>query len=176
MASGDDTVLAVLTETPLGRGLSPDDLAQVAAIAELTQVWPPAVLFQEGARHEFLYLVVQGLIGLEMCLPRRGCTRILTVGAGEFVGWSALLGEGRMTTRATVVEPATLVTLSGPRLKTLCESDHDIGYAVMQQVAIGLSYRLLATRLQMLDVFGETQPVTGPDFGRSQRAGSATGA
>lgn len=161
MADGRDALVKMLAATPLGRGLSVGDVEKVAGIAVVEQLDPPEVLFQEGAICDCLYLVTAGLVGLDMCMPRQGCVRILTVGPGEFVGWSAIVGDGRMTTRATIVEPATLIGLPGDQLRSLCNDDHDIGYGVMHQVAIDLSRRLLATRLQMLDVFGETQPVAG---------------
>lgn len=164
MATSGDTVLKMLAETPFGRGLSAGDREKVADIATAVQVGTETVLFQEGSHAEQLYIVIHGLVGLEICLPRKGCVRILTVGPGEFLGWSAILGRGDMTTRAKILEPTTLLVLPGDRLKALCEADHDIGYGVMQQVAVGLSERLQATRLQMLDVFGETQPIEPPDF------------
>lgn len=157
-------VLSMLADTPFGRALSDGDRSKVAHIAAVRSLEPSVVLFPEGGRATDLFLVISGLVGLDICLPRRGCVRMLTVGPGEFVGWSAIVGSGQMTTRATIVEPATLIALPGDRLQALCDADHDIGYAVMRQVAVGLSQRLLATRLQMLDVFGETEPVRPPDF------------
>ena len=162
MAESGDALLTLLAKTPFGRGLSPGDLAKVADIASVEQAESSTLLFQEGSACDYLYIVTSGLVGLDMCMPRRGCMRILTVGEGDFVGWSPLVGDGRMTTRATVVESVTLIKFEGDRLRALCEADHDIGYSVMTQVAVGLSRRLLATRLQMLDVFGETQPVPPP--------------
>lgn len=174
MAGNSDAVFAMLSETPFGKGLSKEDLAKVAQIASSMQVDAPVALFQEGDQPEQLYLVVRGLVSLEMCMPRRGCSQILTVGPGEFVGWSAIVGNHEMTTRARILEPATLVVLPAGRLRALCDSDHNIGYAVMRQVAVGISRRLLATRLQLLDLFGETQPVPAPDFAPERPAGSTT--
>ncbi|QDU38115.1 transcriptional activator FtrB [Maioricimonas rarisocia] len=148
--------------------ISADDLDKLAAIARIEQVDAATVLFQEGSRCERLYLVASGLIGLDMCMPRRGCVRILTVGEGEFLGWSALLGNAAMTARATVLESGTLVAFSADALRELCDCDHDVGYAIMRQISQALSQRLLATRLQMLDVFGQTS--SAPTAHHSQAA------
>lgn len=171
MAVSEKPELGMLAETPFGRGLSPGDLQKVADISTSVQANAETLLFQEGSHADQLYLVIRGKVGLEICLPRKGCIRILTVGPGEFLGWSAIVGRGDMTTRAKILEPTTLVVLPGEQVKALCESDHDIGYRVMQQVAVGLSQRLLATRLQMLDVFDETQPIRPPDFTSATNAG-----
>lgn len=170
-----DALLAMLAGTPIGRELSAEDLPKVAAISSVLATVPGTVLFQEGDHSERLYVVIEGLVGLEMCLPRQGCVRILTVGPGEFVGWSAIVGSGHMTTRATVIEPTTLVVLPGNRLRRLCDADHDIGYAVMRQIASAVSQRLLATRLQMLDVFGETQSVRPPVYSGTLAHAAALG-
>jgi CRP/FNR family transcriptional regulator, cyclic AMP receptor protein len=147
----------LLRQAPFLQPLSPGDLARVAQIAGVEQFQPGEVLFQEGSACERVYLVVEGLVALDMCMPRRGCVRILTVGPREIVGVSALLGNERMTTRATAVEATTLISLPARKVRELCESDHDIGYAVMTQLSAALVTRLLATRLQLLDVYGETQ-------------------
>lgn len=144
------------------RDLTSDDMNKVAAIASIKAVRAGAVLFKQGETSESLHIVSTGLVALDMCMPRQGCTRLQTVGPGELLGWSALLSDGVMTAQATTVEESTLIALPGPDLRNLCDADHDIGYAIMRQVAVSLSRRLLATRLQTLDVFGETQPVRAP--------------
>ncbi|MEZ6061342.1 MAG: Crp/Fnr family transcriptional regulator [Planctomycetaceae bacterium] len=136
--------------------LSPGDLAKIAEIAAIENLAKSTVLFQEGTACESLYVVADGMIGLDMCMPRRGCMRMLTVGPGEIVGWSALLADARMTARAVVVEDVILIAFPARQLQELCDADHDIGYVVMKQVAMAMSRRLLATRLQQLDLFIET--------------------
>lgn len=157
MSSEIPSVEELLRQAPFLQKLSPGDLTKVAQIAGVEQFLPSDVLFQEGSLCDRVYLVVEGLVALEMCMPRRGCVRILTVGPGEIVGVSALLHNARMTTRATAVEATTVIALPAQRLRELCDSDHDIGYAVMTQMSLALAARLLATRLQLLDVYSETQ-------------------
>lgn len=158
MTTTAQLIQELLRESPFHQALSPGDLEKVAAIGSVEQFEPPTTLFHEGGLCDRLYLVSQGLVALEMCMPRRGCVRILTVGPREIVGWSALLSDMRMTARATVVESSTLIAFPARQLRALCDADHDVGYAVMTQICLALSSRLLATRLQLLDIFGETQP------------------
>ena len=163
MTSDGRSIEELLQQTPFLQALSSSDLSKVAGIATVEQFEASAVLFQEGSRCDRLYLVVEGLIALEMCMPRRGCVRILTVGPREIVGVSALLNNVRMTTRAMAVEATTLIAFPAQELRTLCDADHDVGYAVMTELSVALAFRLLATRLQLLDVFGETQPADRSD-------------
>jgi CRP/FNR family transcriptional regulator, cyclic AMP receptor protein len=103
-----------------------------------------------------LYLVRHGRVALEMHVPQRGAVRILTTGPGEMVGWSALLDQGRMTTSALATEDTELVVVPADRLKELCESNSKFGYHLMKRMADALSKRLVATRLQLLDLFADT--------------------
>ena len=153
---------AKLSDAQFLQDLSRNDLDKVAAIASTDSFDAGAVLYQEGETCRTIHVVSSGLVALDMFRPRQGYTRILTVGSGELLGWSALLGDGTMTVRATALETTMLIALPAQQLRQLCEDDHDIGYAIMRQLAVSLSRRLLATRLQTLDVFGETQPVTAP--------------
>lgn len=157
MTSKRPSLEELLRQAPFLQRLSSGDLSKIAQIAAVEQFQPSDVLFQEGAACDRAYMVVEGLVALDMCMPRRGCVRILTVGPREIVGVSSLLGDGRMTTRATAVEATTLISLPARKLRELCDSDHDIGYAVMTQLSAALAARLLATRLQLLDVYGETR-------------------
>lgn len=162
MSNPDQSILKLLSATQFLQDLSPGDMDKVARIASIRPVEAGTVLYQEGDLCERLYLVSSGLVALDMCMPRQGCTRILTIGPGEIIGWSALFADATMAVRASVLQDGTLIALPAAELRQLCDDDHDIGYAIMQQISVALSRRLLATRLQMLDMFGETQPVPAP--------------
>lgn len=158
MSDSPAELTPMLASAQFLKELSPSDLEQVVAIASLQTVAEGTVLYQQGDVCGTLHVVAEGLVAVDMCMPRQGCTRILTVGPGELLGWSALLADGTMTARASAVQDTKLIALPAQELRRLCENDHDIGYAVMRQIAVSLARRLLATRLQTLDMFGETRP------------------
>ena len=117
-----------------------------------------AVLFVEGLDHPEFQVVAEGRVRLDMLVPRRGRIPILTCGEGDVLAWSALLGDSIMTTTAVALEPVKTVAFRGDQLRRLCESEHEIGYHVMRQLATTLSRRLIATRLQLLDLFADHIP------------------
>jgi len=142
--------LAVL---PLAEGMPADTLGALAQIAHL-QVYPVGrIIFNESEQHKRLHLIYQGIVTLEMRIPGHGLQKILSVGPGELLAWSALLADGIMTTSAIVAETVEAIDFDTDVLKELCERNHEVGYYLMRHVAIGLSKRLLATRLQLLDLF-----------------------
>ena len=120
---------------------------------------PGAMIFAEGTQHEEFHVVVSGRVRLDMHVPGRGRIPILTAGTGDVLAWSALVGDGVMTSSALALEPVQTIAFDGAALRDLCERQHEIGYHVMRQLAAALSRRLVATRLQLLDLFAEQAPL-----------------
>lgn len=118
-------------------------------------------MFQEGTPHDDIHLIVAGHVRLEMFVPGRGRLPLLTLGPGDLVGWSPLFPGSTMTATAVALEPVRTLSLDGRGVADLCQSDHEVGYHVMRQIVRVLSNRLLATRLQLLDLFTDHQPSTG---------------
>jgi CRP-like cAMP-binding protein len=157
--------VALLGEMSFARGLPARAMEALATMAELQTVAQRGILFHEGAQCQDLFLVQSGFFTLDVHVPARGRVTILTVGPGELLAWSALLGEGSMTATATAVEESRVLTLPGDKLRTLCNVDHEFGYSLMRHLSIALSRRLLATRLQLLDLFAPAEkPVLGQEL------------
>jgi CRP-like cAMP-binding protein len=94
-----------------------------------------------------------------MFVRGRGRVPLMTAGPGDLVGWSPLFGGHPMTATATALEPVRVLSFDGQDLRGLCEANHEVGYHVMRQLALVLSDRLLATRLQLLDLFQDQSPL-----------------
>jgi len=127
-----------------------EELADISAVAEFTA---GATIFREGDPNPFLYLIERGRVGLDMHVPGRGRVRILSVGAGEMLAWSAVLGGGVMTVSAEALEDTRAIAASGSKLLEVCSTNQELGYQLMQRMADALAQRLVATRLQLLDLF-----------------------
>ena len=156
------TLRELLGQSLFAEGFSDSQLDSLSQAATLCDVSKGHVLFTEGQLEDDVFVVVSGHVALEMQVPRQGKVRLLTVGAGELVGWSGLIGDGRMTASAVVIEEGRLIGLSSRALLDLCQTDHQLGYLLMTRTAKAISQRLLATRLQLLDLFSETEPQTRP--------------
>jgi len=138
----------------------PDKVVDHLAEISLAIDYPAgSVLFREGSVNDTLYLVCWGTVALEMNVPARGAARLLTLGPGDLVAWSSLLNHGEMTATAIVTEDAQLIAISAPKLRRLCEADHELGFQFMRRLSQALAKRLVATRLQLLDLFSHEPPV-----------------
>lgn len=145
----------ILHELRFSEALPVDVIQQLAGEVSLQSFARGESVFREGDANPLLYLVVDGHFSLAMIVPGRGSVPILTVGQGEMFGWSALLGKGRMTTSANATQDSTCLAAEAAKLTELCETNHTFGFHLMQRMAGALSARLVATRLQLLDVFSD---------------------
>lgn len=133
--------------------LNQDQQGVLDALAFRQTLKAGETIFLEGERHPFVYWIIEGQVELEMASSGKTMQSLLTVGDGEFLAWSVLLTQRRMTATAKTVQPTRMLRFEIEPLLELCESNHEIGYRVMQDIAGQLARRLLAARLQMLDLF-----------------------
>lgn len=128
----------------------------LAELAELGHVAPLAlgeVLFHEGDPSDEVAVLLEGRVVLTVRLDGTHERSLLTLGPGELLGWSGLLGGTRMAS-ARALSAGRRVAFPGGRLRALCEADHEVGYAVMKATSAALAERLVDAHLQVLDLFG----------------------
>lgn len=126
---------------------------QFVQVAIDCKLQPGEYLFHEGENNPFIYLIVSGQIDLSMKVPGRGDVRILSLGRGDLVAWSAILGKGKMTCSAVATSQCELVRVHHRDIETFAQQDPRIGFQWMKMMADSLAQRLTATRLQLLDLF-----------------------
>jgi len=146
-------------------GIAPDDLSQIAGIAEVQEMSAGGVVFREGMKSQHVYLVLEGRVALEIRVPGRGAVSIQTVSTGELLGWSPMLETSPMTATARAVNSTRLLVLHAPQLVALGEHNPRLGLELMRRTALALAQRLNATRLQLLDVYRHELPVVPEEGG-----------
>ena len=166
MTGDQQNKMDLLRATRFAAEFSEDELHALALTAQEVLVPPGKVVFTKGHIESDVFVVCSGRIALEMNVPRRGPVRLLTVGSGELLGWSCLIGDGRMTATAIATEESVLLGFSCMKLQRLCRNDCRLGFLLMQRTAQAVSERLLATRLQLLDLYSETEPHQRVSIGR----------
>jgi CRP-like cAMP-binding protein len=136
------------------RGIAPAYLRQIASLGQLQDHPAGTVLFREGEVGRHVYLVSGGEVVLEVQVPGRGSLPIQTVGPGELLGWSPVLGLGPMTATAQTRTRCRLVALEVDRMLALCQHDPAFGLEFMRRTAVTLAHRLHGTQLRLLDEQG----------------------
>jgi CRP/FNR family cyclic AMP-dependent transcriptional regulator len=142
-----------LKQSIVGQHLSPANLSALIDMGRAIEAGRDFSLFREGEQNPDIFVLLEGHVELAMTVPGRGACRILTLGPGEIIAWSAVVGNGTMTCSAVCTEDCRLIALDAQLLDALSADDPSFGYQFMKMMAAALSKRLVATRLQMLDLF-----------------------
>jgi len=155
-----DTHLAKLRHHPFVHELEPRHVERLASLASDVRWERNQVIFREGDECSEFYLIVNGLVSLEIAAP--GHTfRVQTLFAGDELGWSALLmGSGKQF-QARALEKVDALAFQGPDLLVACREDPAFGFALMQRLLGVVAERLQATRIQLLDMYSPTAARAG---------------
>jgi CRP-like cAMP-binding protein len=147
-------VLQELGKIPWFQELKPRYLQKIADIAHLRNIKNGEVLFREGEKEGYVYILIQGRVALDIFVPHRGKVRIYTAEPWDVFGWSSLTSSVRgRTASGTCIMDGLVIALDAEKLRQACEEDHDLGYVVMRRLANIIASRLMVTRLQLLDMF-----------------------
>jgi CRP/FNR family transcriptional regulator, cyclic AMP receptor protein len=149
-----ETLEPLLTEHPFFRGLAPGDIQFLTGCAKNARFEAGQVIFREGEDADQFYLIRDGRVALENFTPGRGPAPILTLDAGDPLGWSWLVPPYKWRFDARAIETTRVFALDGKCLRGKCDQDPRFGYELLKRIAAIIAERLHATRLQMLDVYG----------------------
>jgi CRP/FNR family cyclic AMP-dependent transcriptional regulator len=152
-----DTMEDLIVEHPFFKGLDQSYISFLAGCATNVRFLSGEFLFREGEVADSFFLLRHGLVSLETYMPGRGEVTIQTLGENQVIGWSWLFPPYRWHYTARCLELTRAVSFDGVCLRTKCEEDHDLGYALLGEFAAIIAQRLQATRLQLLDVYGTKQ-------------------
>jgi len=138
--------------------LTDEEAVKLAAAARLGCFSSGDVIFREGDHIRRFWIIDSGTVAIEIVAPDRRLRRLHTVGPGELLGWSPMLGSGAMTATGRALDDVLALEFDADGVSTLCESDPIFGYRLMRNVAKAIASRLNSTRLQLLDAFNAEFP------------------
>ncbi len=135
------------------KGVSKDHLEALAHIVRLEEYDEGDVLFEEGEPVDDVYLIIEGQIALEMNSSGISPQHMLTLGAGESLGWSALLNRSHRMATAKAIVPTRIFRMDGHQLIALCEEHPRFGYQIMRVTAAALANRVRILQQKFFDVY-----------------------
>ena len=148
-----ETLERILAEHTFFEGLEPEYLKLLVGCASNARFQAGAYLFREGEEASHFYLIRQGRVAVEIYAPQRPPIVVQTLEGGDILGWSWLIPPYHWRFDARVVELTRAIALDGKCLRSKCEENHDLGYAILKRFAHIVDQRLEATRMQLLDVY-----------------------
>jgi len=153
-----------LKQVPWFAELKQDHLKRMSAITTLHTFKAGQTIFREGDREDYLYVVQDGRVALDMYVPSRGKVLIYTAEQWDIFGWSSVTPDvHQRTAGAIAVLESRVLCVEAEKLRRLCEVDHDLGYLVMRRLADIVASRLMVTRLQLLDMFATPPEIKNDD-------------
>ncbi len=124
-----DQKLELLRSVPLFAGLEPDELEEVARIAEEMDAPAGTELTHEGRHEGYFFVIASGTVRVE-----RGGQTVNTLRDGDFLGEISLLDGGPRTATTVAESPSTLIVMTHQRFSQLLDASPAIRRAVMEEV------------------------------------------
>jgi CRP-like cAMP-binding protein len=151
-----EDIQSALQQVPWFNSLTPDHFQKTAELAHLRHAKAGDVFFREGDKQDYVYIVLEGRVSLDIFVPHHGKVRFCTAEPYDVFGWSSVTpGIRQRTAGAVAVLDSTVACLDAEKLRQLAENDHDFGYLLMRRLANVVASRLMVTRLQLIDMFAK---------------------
>jgi CRP-like cAMP-binding protein len=142
----------------LADGLAPNQLAQLATIGEMRSYNAGDLICDEHERSDELYIIGGGSVEVWLNPASVGDTtsaprKIAGLQAGQTCGELALLDGGvRSAQLRAGSHGARLMAFKRVGLLELCETDTDIGYRLMRNLASALALRLRVQDMRLYSI------------------------
>ncbi|SDK18259.1 cyclic nucleotide-binding domain-containing protein [Microbulbifer yueqingensis] len=146
------------------RDIADAHLRTIGGCGVEVQYRPGEYIARENMPADYFFLIRRGCVAVEIQLPNSGPLCLQTLHEGDIFGWSWLFPPYQWTFDARAVDSVQAIQLDGRCLRGKCEAEPELGYELMKRFARIMTERLQATRLQLLDIYGERP---GPAEGSS---------
>ncbi|MBM4463164.1 MAG: Crp/Fnr family transcriptional regulator [Chloroflexi bacterium] len=154
---------SVLKSFTLFKGLDSNELARVAELCDERTLKKGDRIFSEGTRATHLHLCRSGKVDVVIWVrePWNKNVVVHQAGAGELIGWSAMVAPYTYTASAECVEAGEEIRITGLDLLKLLDYNPHTGLVVWRNLSAEISARLTQTR-QRLSTEWLTSGVTSP--------------
>jgi CRP-like cAMP-binding protein len=150
--------LQVLRKVDLFKNLDGVNLSHLASIVEEQALKKNAVLFNEGDKAEYFYLISKGRIRISKMIPGIGEEALAILDEGTYFGEMELFDESvPRAARALAHEDCILYAIKISDFHTLLGTDRDLALAIMWCFVKKLSDRLRATNDKVTAMFALAQ-------------------
>jgi CRP-like cAMP-binding protein len=147
-----DALMSVVATHPFVEGLEPHHVERFASMARDMCFDANCVIFPEGDHGREFYLLVKGMVALDV--TSNGIAhRVQTLYAGDEFGWSAVLHGQSKVLQARSLDRVDVLVFDGDELLEAFRDDTAFGLAISMRLLRVVSERLTASRVQLLDLY-----------------------
>ena len=136
--------------------LQPESIKRLTSIAGVRSYQPDEIIFTEGEKHDYFYIILEGEVSVSSYVPGHGFMPIFTAESLDVLGSSSLTPVIRQKTgTARVLAPTKLLAFKADSLIALCESDHELGFIIMRRLSNIVASRMMTHRLHLLELIAQ---------------------
>lgn len=155
-------IRTLLAGHPYLRGMTDAHLELLSAHAAVRALAADQFLIRQGEAADHFYLLLSGRVAVELVARPQRVLRIETVSAGDVVGWSWLIAPYRWQFDVCAIAATRVVALEAAALRRVCATDQALAAEMQRRLLTTVSRRLAATRLQLIDVYGDYPAAPAP--------------
>jgi CRP/FNR family transcriptional regulator, cyclic AMP receptor protein len=138
-----EDLLKLLKGVELFIGLNDDQLKRLIDISQESTFKAGEVIFNQGSDGDKLYLIRNGQVEVIVQTDAGADRSQVYLGQGQIFGEMALIDYGRRSATVRSIKNGTVVdVIDRDAFTKLCDDDNAIGYIVMRNMAVDLSFKL----------------------------------
>lgn len=152
------TLAPIIKQHSFFSGLDDETIEVVTGCAKNVRFEEGTVMARQGDPANDFFLIREGRIAVSFPAPQGGGLTIQTIDADDIAGWSWLMPPYEWQFDIIAVQPVRALAFDGKCMRAKCEQDTELGYELMKRLSRIMVSRLQATRLQLLDLYGNNRP------------------
>jgi CRP-like cAMP-binding protein len=135
-------LVQILRGVDLFHGLNGEQLQRLMTISKREEYHADQIIFSQGNQGDKMYVVTDGQVEIRF-RDASGDHAALYLGTGQIFGEMALLDQGKRSATVLSVQDGTVVyAIDRQDFVALCQADTGIGYIMMRNMALDLSFKL----------------------------------
>jgi CRP/FNR family cyclic AMP-dependent transcriptional regulator len=136
-------LLKLLKAADLFTGLTDGQIQRLIDISREITFGANEIIFAQGDEGDNLYIIRQGQVDIRVESEPGSSRSQVYLGKGQVFGEMALIDYGRRSATVRSITNNTIVdVISRDAFTKLCDEDKAIGYVVMRNLAVDLSFKL----------------------------------
>ncbi|MBK1876237.1 Crp/Fnr family transcriptional regulator [Pelagicoccus mobilis] len=144
----------LIADHPLFEGIPLEYTEALTSCAQEGEYGEGSFLTLSGSSAETFFIILEGTVSIQVQPPHNSPITILTLGEGDTLGWSWIFPPYAWHFDAHATSPTKVIAFDAESVREKCDQDHELGYKLMKRIAQVMLDRLVATRLQLLDLYG----------------------
>lgn len=142
---------AIIGAQPFLRQLPANMVEQLVACARHVSLPAGTRLFDEGTPAHSFWLIDAGQVALDTLVPGDGRVTIAKLGRGDVLGLSWLAPPYQFKYGAVATQPFQAYEFDAIAVRTACDADPALGYALLDRFLAVAAHRLQATRARLCE-------------------------